>query len=136
LTGVSNMIVNIIYAKRYVVLRFHGLHLARHLKPLLYIFSFGIVVSFYTVLDTALLGLMRDTSEVGYYSAATRVVNLVLTVLTALILVAIPRLSVSYNSGDVSVVQLLLRKSFGYIVLTAGPAAIGLMVEAKDLSML
>jgi len=136
LTGVSNMIVNIIYAKRYVVLRFHGLHLAKHLKPLFYIFSFGIVVSFYTVLDTALLGLMRDTSEVGYYSAATRVVKLVLTVLTAFILVAIPRLSVSFNSGDLSVVQRLLGKSFGYIALIGVPAAIGLMVYAKDLIML
>ncbi len=136
LTGTSNMIVNIIYAKRYVELRFRGLDLARHLKPLFYIFSFGIVVSFYTVLDTALLGLLRDTSEVGYYSAATRVVKLVLTVLTAFVLVAIPRLSVSFNSGDLPVVHHLLGKSFGYIALIGVPAAVGLMVYANDLMML
>src|SRR5690606_13276546 len=58
------------------------------------------------------------------------------TVLTAFILVAIPRLSVSFNSGDLSVVKRLLGKSFGYIALIGVPAAIGLMVYAKDLIML
>lgn len=136
LTGVSNMVVNLIYAKRYVTLRFHGLQLVKHLKPLFYIFSFGIVVSFYTVLDTALLGLMRDTNEVGYYNAATRVVKLVLTVLTAFVLAAIPRLSINFSSGDLPAVQRLLGKSFAYIALIGVPASAGLMVYANDVIML
>ena len=133
LTGVLNMLVNGIYARRYVSLRFRGLRLKRHLKPLMYIFSFGIVVSFYTVLDTSLLGLMRDTSEVGYYNAVTRVVKLVLTVLTAFVLVAIPKLSVSFDTGDLPAARNLLTKSFGYIALMGVPAAIGLLVYAEDI---
>jgi len=132
LTGVSNMIVNVIYARRYVGLRFRNLHLKRHLKPLLYIFSFGIVVSFYTVLDTSLLGLMRDTKEVGYYNAVTRVVKLVVAVLTAFVLVAIPTLSVSFAKGDLSTIKSVLSKSFGYIALMGVPAAAGLVIYAED----
>lgn len=136
LTGTLNAFVNLAYARKFISLTWHGLNLRQHFKPLLYIFSFGIVVSVYTVLDTTLLGLLRDMEEVGYYSTVVRVVKLVITVLTAIILVVIPQLSVAFKKQDTVRIHGLLDKSFSYIVLIGVPASMGLLVFASELILL
>ncbi|SKB48767.1 Membrane protein involved in the export of O-antigen and teichoic acid [Parapedobacter luteus] len=132
LTVWGNLCMNVLYAQRYVSLRFKGLKLSRHMKPLVNFYAFGIVVSVYTLLDTAILGLFKGDLDVGYYTTAVKLNKLVITVLTALTLVTIPALSQAYHQSDMQRVIGLLHKSFGYIVLIGVPAWAGITIYAEE----
>ncbi len=132
LTVLGNLSMNVLYARRFVGLKFKGLKLRRHLKPLVYFYSFGIVVSVYTLLDTAILGFFRGDLDVGYYTTAVKLNKLLITVLTALTLVTIPALSQAYQSADQDRIMALLHKSFGYMVLIGIPAWIGVAIYAEE----
>ncbi len=132
LTVLGNLSMNVLYAKRFVGLKFKGLKLKRHLKPLVYFYSFGIVVSVYTLLDTAILGFFKGDLDVGYYTTAVKLNKLLITVLTALTLVTIPALSQAYQDGDRQRIMALLHKSFGYMALIGIPAWVGLTVYAEE----
>jgi O-antigen/teichoic acid export membrane protein len=132
-TGTLNAMINILFAGRFVRLIWRWPTWRMHIRPLLYIFSFGLIISIYTVLDTVLLGFLRTSEEVGYYTISVRVTKLVLTLLTAVVVVTIPTLAVSFKEKDEGMIIRLLQKSFAYIVLIGLPAGVGLMVYAPEI---
>lgn len=132
-TAGLNMLVNIGYARKYVGLVFRGLELRRHFTPLLYIFSFGIVVSVYTVLDTTILGLLTNVQEVGFYNTSVRLTKLVITVLTSFAIVMVPPLAQAFSSKNETYALDLLHKSFAYMTLIGVPAGVGLLVFAPGI---
>lgn len=131
-TLLANAVFNIHYARRFVRFKLvkYKQAIARHWKSLLYIFSLGLVTSVYTLLDTALLGLLSTNTQVGYYATATRLTKLVIMIFVAFATVMIPPLSKAFHIGDRATANRLLKKSFGYMVLLSVPASIGLMVVA------
>src|SRR5690606_1404009 len=82
------------------------------------------------VLDTALLGLLSDLEQVGYYATAMRLIKLIVLIFVAFSTVLIPPLSHAFHRQQLIEVHALLRKSFGYMVFICVPASIGLMVVA------
>jgi len=132
-TGGLNMLINMAYARRYIGLVFTELEFRRHFKSLLYIFSFGIVVSVYTVLDTAILGFLSDVKEVGYYNTSLRLTKLVITVLTSFAIVMVPPLAQAFNGDNKAYALDLLNKSFAYMTLIGVPAGVGLFVFAPGI---
>jgi O-antigen/teichoic acid export membrane protein len=135
-TGFLNAVFNLFYARRFVRLIFQWPQWKLHLKPLLYIFSFGLVVSVYTVLDTVLLGFWTNDQAVGYYTTSVRVIKLSLTLLTAFVVVTIPSLSVAFQEKNEDFIHGLLKKSFAFVVLIGLPASVGLMVYAPEIIQL
>lgn len=104
--------------------------LTKHISPLLILFSSTIASSIYTMLDTLMLGFMRDYVEVGYYNTASHLSKVILTLVTSLSVVAIPRVSYYAKSGDVSNANILVNKSFSFVVFLGVPIAVGMMCIA------
>ncbi len=125
-----NVALNSWYASRFVRFSLRGIRLARHVKPLFYLFSFALVTSFYTLLDTVILGLLADKAAVGYYSTALRLVKLVITVLVAVSTVMVATLSFAIHQGNQTEAVSLLRKSFSLTVLIGMPLSVGLCIVA------
>jgi len=94
----------------------------QHIKPLFTLFASSI----YTILDTLMLGFIKDYVEVGYYSTAMHMSKSVLTVVTSLSLVAIPRISYYMKNNEYDKINDLINKSFSIITFLSVPAAIGL----------
>jgi len=136
LTIIGNLVMNLYYARRFVHVKLTGLQLKRHLKPIVYIYAFGVVVSVYTILDTAILGIFKGPIEVGYYTTAVKLSKLVITVLTALTLVTIPVLTQAYHAADFQRINGVLSKSFGYIALIGIPAWMGISIFANEFIMI
>lgn len=136
LTYFANMLANVLYARRFVRIKFRALRLKRHIKPLIYIYAFGIVTSVYTLLDTTILGFFSGVTEVGYYTTSVKLSKLTITVLSALILVTVPVLSHAFHANELEKVKDVLSKSFGYIALIGIPAWIGITLFAGDLIQL
>ncbi len=104
--------------------------LKKHLGPLLVLFASAIAISIYTLLDTIMLGFIRDYEDVGYYSTAMHMSKLVLAVITSLSIVVVPRLSNYVKERDYRNINILMGKSCSVISFLSFPTAVGLMCVA------
>lgn len=131
-----NAIVNCLYARKFVKISFHQLSLKRHLTPLLYIFSTGLVTNVYTLLDSVVLGFLTDTIQVGFYTTAVKLSKILIMILVAFTTVLVPPLSLAYKEGRYSDAKTLLSKSFNYVIFISVPLSVGVYVIAQPLILL
>jgi O-antigen/teichoic acid export membrane protein len=130
--NLSSQIWNFAYMlKKEVKFRVKHLQLRKHLNGVLILFASNIAISIYTMLSTLLLGFMSDYTQVGYYTSAIKVSNIILPVVTSMAPVMIARINTIKGEKD-SQEQIvrLLNNSFGYMMMLAVPATIGLMAIA------
>ena len=93
-------IINIFARKKFCDIRFcFGRKLEKHLLPILILFANSIAMTIYINSDVTILGLISGNYYVGLYSVATKVYTMLKSLLGALIVVSIPRLS-SYLGAD------------------------------------
>lgn len=111
--------------------RFTFKGLKPHLSPLLVLFASSIAISIYTVLDTIMLGFMTDYEEVGYYANAMHMTKIIVTAVTSLSLVAVPRVSYYMKNNDIDNINHLVNKSFSIVSFLTFPAALGLACIAS-----
>lgn len=100
--------------------------LSQHINPLLLLFSSSIAVSIYTVLDTLMLGFIKDYEEVGFYTNAMHMSKVILSAVTSLSIVVVPRVSYYVKSKDFIKISELMNKSFSVVSFLAFPVAFGL----------
>ena len=108
--------------------KFSGI--GKHYKPMLILFSSTIAISVYVMLDSFMLGLMSDYSEVGYYNSSTTLSKTLLHVVTSLSAVAVPRVAYYLNKKEYENINSLIAKSLGIVAFLAFPMMIGLMCIA------
>lgn len=109
-------------------LTFEGLK--QHINPLLVLFASSVAISIYTVLDTLMLGFIKDYEEVGFYTNAMHMSKVILTAVTSLSIVAVPRVSLYMKERDYDNINLLMNKSFSVVSFIAFPVAIGMICIA------
>lgn len=100
--------------------------LKQHFNPLLLLFASSIAISIYTVLDTIMLGFIKDYDEVGYYTNAMHMSKVIISAVTSLSIVAVPRVSYYMKNRDYNRINDLMNKSFSFVSFISFPAAIGL----------
>ena len=101
--------------------------LDKHLKPLLILFASTIAISFYTMIDTLMLGFFSNYVEVGYYNNASHLVRMILVTLGSLSTVALPRISYYMKDSDISNINRIVNKSFSFLSLLLFPIVIGIL---------
>lgn len=93
-------IINIFARKKICDIRFcFRVKLKKHLLPILILFANSIAMTIYINSDVTILGLISGNYYVGLYSVATKVYTMLKSLLGALIVVSIPRLS-SYLGAE------------------------------------
>lgn len=97
-----------------------------HIRPLFVLFASVIAISVYTVLDTIMLGFITDYEEVGYYHNAMHMSKVILSAVTSLSIVAVPRVSYYMKNRDYRKINDLMNKSFSLVSFISFPVAIGL----------
>ena len=89
----SNLL-NLVRARQYIDFRWMGgYHLKRHMKPILILFAQSLAISIYTNLDTVMLGFLKTDTDVGYYNAAVKIKSILVSLVTSLGNVLLPRMS-------------------------------------------
>lgn len=112
---------------------FSELHIKRHVKPVLKVFSFSVVTSIYLQLNTVLLGFLKNTLAVGYFAAATKVMQMLLTMSACLGSVMMPRASHLIAENKKDEFNRLIQKSYDFTLAIALPMTIGLIFCAPSL---
>lgn len=112
---------------------FSELHIKRHIKPVLKVFSFSVVTSIYLQLNTVLLGFLKNALAVGYFAAATKVMQMLLAMSACLGSVMMPRASHLIAENKEDEFNRLIQKSYDFTLAIALPMTIGLIFCAPSL---
>lgn len=130
-------VVNIWYRKKYCNVRMiwtiKNIEWKRHITPIIFLFVMLLAQTVFNSVDSTMLGLMCGDREVGIYSAANRMSNIILQLVTSLLWVIMPRMSYYFEMGDYEQINTLLRKVLGFNALIGLPCAVGTFMLADDL---
>lgn len=132
-------IFNFLRLRKYVdrkIVDIHNLHPLRHLKPAIHIFVFNVITSIYLQLNTVLLGFLKDVVAVGYFTAATKLMYMTMSVSNALGSVMMPRASNLIAENRIDEFNRVVQKSYDFIIAISIPLAIGLVFTSKSAVLL
>lgn len=123
-----------IYVPKYVQkIKIKSLKVFRHLKHTFFLFIPQIATQVYTILDKTMIGyIVADKSEVGYYEQAQKVINILLTLVTSLGTVMVPRMANTFASGDKEQMKRYLQNSFKFTYTIAFPVMLGVIAVSAN----
>lgn len=104
----------------------------KHLKPVILLFIPQVAISLYVTLDRTMLGALSSTNDVGIYDQALKIINILLTLVTSLGSVMLPRVSSLLSNGDHKSVNKMHELSFLIYNLVIFPIIAGLLIVNKD----
>lgn len=128
-------IYNFIHLNKHINLfhKYSDYNILKHLKPVAVLFAMSISVSIYANLDKVMLGFISGNKYVAYYSAANRMVKVVLALVTSLGTVLLPRMSYYISKNDEKSILTLVSKSIDFTLLISLPAVIGLIMMSEQI---
>ena len=107
------------------------LKIFRHLKPTFIMFVPQIAIQIYTVLDRTMIGRMvSDKTQVGYYTQGENLIKLLLTMVTSLGTVMLPRIASSFVEKNYEKIREYIYKSFNMVFLLSFPMISGIVLVA------
>ena len=126
--------IGFVYSFKYVKITIQGCsNLKEHLKPVLILFFNIALISVYINSDKAMLGALIGDTAVGLYEVSTKIYTMVKAVINAVVLVALPRLSLYLRNGDNDTYSRLAKKIFDAQILILFPALIGLFMTSREI---
>ena len=133
ISGSGSNVLNIFYRRRYCRVRLTTkLQLKQHFMPILWMFVMLLSQNIFNQADITMLGLMRSDNEVGLYSASIKIYTIVNQVITSVLWVVLPRLSVYYTEQNREQLSALLRKILGFITVLGLPCATGVFLLSEE----
>lgn len=103
-----------------------------HIKPILIIFAANIATTIYVNTDSTMLGFMTTDYNVGLYAVAVKIYKVVKTLLSAILVVSIPRLSNYLGNNEKDKYEQTFAKIFNALLTIAIPAVLGLFLLSEQ----
>lgn len=129
----ASNIFNFINVHKYIDLRrLEKYDFKHHLKPIMVFFAMSCAATIYTNLDTVMLGFMKTDADVGYYNAAVKIKSVLVSVVTSLGVVLLPRASYYIENGQFNEFKRITGKALSFVFLLASPLMIYFILFAKE----
>ncbi|MBD5521489.1 MAG: flippase [Lachnospiraceae bacterium] len=129
----ASYIFNFIHINKYVVLRpLGGYNIVRHLKGVAIFFAMSCATIIYTHLDTVMIGFMATDADVGYYDTAVKIKYVLVSFVTSLGTVLLPRASYYVKSGQMDEFRKITEKALNFVFLIASPLMLYFILFAKQ----
>lgn len=131
--GIGSNILNFLSLTKYIDIRpVWNYHIKRHVRAILVFFLMAVATTIYTNLDTVMLGFMKGDMEVGYYSAAVKVKSLLVSLVTALSAVLLPRVSYFIENNMQEEFIRISRKALEFVVILSVPVTVYFIIFSKE----
>ena len=131
-TAASN-VLNFINARKYITFRMLGNYqLKKHIKMVLVFFAMSIAITIYTNLDNVMLGFMKTDIDVGYYTAAVKIKLVLVSVVTSVSTVLLPRASYYVDKGLIDEFIAIAKRAMNFVIVFVIPCTIYFMIYAKE----
>lgn len=118
-----------LYLPKYLKgIKVKNINVLRHLPQITLLFIPQVANQIYKILDTTMIGtLVTDKTETGYYEQGQKVIRLLLTIVTSLGVVMVPRMASTYASGDNEKIKSYMKMSFKFVFFLAFPIMFGII---------
>lgn len=131
-------IINVFCLKKHInIFKKRKLNIKRHIKPVLLLFSISIAATIFANLDTTMLGIMKNETEVGIYQTGLKIDKIVTNVIAAISLVVFSRSSYLLKEGDLSEsseFKKLIKQFNSLIIMVSAPLTVGLMAVSVNMT--
>ena len=135
LASSASYLLNFFHARKYISLRpVGGYAFKPHLKAVMVFFAMACATTVYTHMDKVMLGLFLGPDSVygGYYAAATRIKSILVSIVTSLGTVLLPRASYYVQQGKMEEFRKISRKALNFVVLAATPLTLYFIFFARQ----
>lgn len=116
----GSYVLNFIRLGRFISFQKTGTYnFRKHIRPILIFFAMSVATNVYVNLDIVMLGFMKGDVAVGYYNAAVKVKTVLITCVTSLGTVLLPRMSYYVENHDREAFHRMLIKAFRFVFAAA-----------------
>jgi O-antigen/teichoic acid export membrane protein len=138
LASSASYLMNFFHARKYISLRpVGGYEFKPHLKAVMVFFAMACATTVYTNMDKVMLGIMAENElqanvNVGYYGAASRIKSILVSIVTSLGTVLLPRASYYVQQGKMEEFRKISRKALNFVVVAATPLTLYFVFFARQ----
>ena len=127
-------IIDVISMREYFY--FKNLNFKRHTSKMLIIFLYIFTIGIYGSIDTTMLGIMINDTEVGLYTAAVKMYKMVLPVILTLGTVLSPRIIGAIKRKEKENIYKNMDVFVDYCFIVGVPATLLMMILAREFTLL
>ena len=110
-----------------------NINIVRQIPAILLLFIPQVSNKIYNMLDTTMLGkIITDKAETGYYEQSQKIIRVLLTLVTSLGTVMVPRMANMFANGEKKQINDCMKKSFNFTYLLSFPIMFGLIAISRD----
>lgn len=129
----ASNIFNFINLHKYVSLKPVGNYNFKvHLKAVTIFFAMSCATTIYTNLDFVMIGFIKGATENGYYNAAVRIKSILVSIVTSLGAVLLPRASYYLENNYIDEFKKISKKAINFVILISIPMMIYFIMFAKE----
>lgn len=129
----ASNIFNFINLHKYVSLKPVGNYNFKvHLKAVTIFFAMSCATTIYTNLDSVMIGFIKGATENGYYNAAVRIKSILVSIVTSLGAVLLPRASYYLENNYIDEFKKISKKAINFVILISIPMMIYFIMFAKE----
>lgn len=129
----ASNVLNLLNSHKYIDWKKQkGYCLKRHIRPILIFFAMSCATTIYTNLDTVMLGFMTTDKDVGYYNAAIKIKLILVSIVTSLGTVLLPRASYYVEHSLIGEFWNTSRKALNFVMVIALPMMLYFILYAKE----
>lgn len=137
LAASASNVLNFLYLPKLINIKPIGnYNLRQHMKMILIFFAMSVASTIYTNLDNVMLGFMTNDIEVGYYTASVKVKGILVSVVTAVSTVLLPRASYYVDKGLIKELYGIAQKAMSFVMLVAIPFVVYFTIYAEECILL
>ena len=133
LVYVVNAIINLLYSRKFVRFSFLNLNVRPYIKPFIVLGIYAILTNMYGSFNIVFLGSSCGDTEVGFYTTATKLYIVILSVFTSFTTVMMPRMSSLLSEGKKDEFLGMTSKSIDFLLLFCFPLIILAEVYAPEI---
>lgn len=128
----ASSVLNFINARKYISMHLvGGYRFRRHWKAVGVFFAMSVATTVYTNLDQLMLGLMTTSEDVGYYGAAVKIKTVLVSAVTSLGAVLLPRSSYYVEKKNMGAFREVTYKALNFVMLVSVPLTLFFVLFAE-----
>lgn len=131
----GNYLFNIINLRNFIEFSFVNLNFKKHIRPILTLAVTYISNEIYVTIDTVMLGILTENSQVGYYTNSMKLIRILINVCTAFGTAMLPRLSKLKNEQNEEKLNEIINKGIKVLLWITIPCVIGIVMVSDELSL-
>lgn len=132
LAASASNIFNFVHVRKFIIMKpIGGYQFKPHLKAVMIFFAMSCATTIYTHLDTVMLGFMKTDADVGFYNAAVKIKAVLVSVVTSLGHVLLPRSSYYIRTDQIDEFWRISKKALNFVFLLGTSLMLYFILFAK-----